>query len=272
LSHYRGVIWLTGRDWDRTLTWADQGALAAYLDGGGRLFLSGQDVGWDVARNGEPPFYRDHLHADYLRDDSGYRELTGADFLSGIAVTIQGGDGPDGDWAASAYADDSHRAVYFAFGFEGINNAADRRAVMQRVLNYLAPCSLSTLPYDFALQSTGIRFGERGESVTHTVTIANVGALGDAHNLELSAAAWTTTLPFARSVLLPAQQQIEVSLTVAIPFDAERGDHDQVVLTVTSVYSPVHTAHVVLHTAVGHEVYLPLLLSSGTNTAPDTKP
>jgi hypothetical protein len=294
LSRYQGVIWLTGRDWDRTLTWADQGALAAYLDGGGRLFLSGQDVGWDVARNGEPPFYRDHLHADYLRDDSGYRELTGADFLSGIAVTIEGGDGadnqkypsdvgvvgdgagvfryPDGDWAASAYADDSHRAVYFAFGFEGINNAADRRAVMQRVLNYLAPCSLSTLPYDFALQSTGIRFGERGESVTHTVTIANVGALGDAHNLELSAAAWTTTLPFARSVLLPAQQQIEVSLTVAIPFDAERGDHDQVVLTVTSVYSPVHAAHVVLHTVVGHEVYLPLLLSSGTNTAPDVKP
>jgi hypothetical protein len=268
--------------------------LAAYLDGGGRLFLSGQDIGWDIARNGEPPFYRDHLHADYLRDDSGYRELAGADFLSGIAVTIQGGDGadnqkypsdvgvvgdgagvfryPDGDWAATTYADDSYRAVYFAFGFEGINNAADRRAVMQRVLNYLAPCSLSTPPYDFALQGTGIRFGERGESVTHTVTIANLGALGDAHALELSAAAWTTTLPYTRSVLLPSQQRIEVSLTVTIPFDAERGDHDQVALTVTSVYSPVHAAHVVLHTVVGHEVYLPLLLSSGTNTAPDVKP
>ena len=163
LRRYHGVVWLTGRDWDYTLTAADQRALMGYLEGGGRLFLSGEDIGWDIARRGEPPFYRDYLHAGYLRDDSGYRQLAGAGFLSGISVTIQGGDGannqkypsdvavvgdgvglfryPDGDWAATAYADGTYRLVYFAFGFEGINSGADRRTVMERVLNYLAPCS-----------------------------------------------------------------------------------------------------------------------------------
>ncbi|HUX75003.1 MAG TPA: M28 family peptidase, partial [Anaerolineae bacterium] len=95
LARYRGVIWLTGRDWDYTLTGADQEALTAYLEGGGRLFVSGQDIGWDVARRGEPSFYRDYLHADYLRDDSGYHELAGAGVMEGLAVTIAGGDGAD---------------------------------------------------------------------------------------------------------------------------------------------------------------------------------
>ena len=281
LSLYRGVVWLTGRDWDSTLTPADQDALAAYLDGGGRLFLSGQDIGWDIARDGEPPFYRDYLHADYLRDDSGYRELLGADFLSGLSVTIQGGDGADnqdfpsdvdvvgdgvgvfqysgdGDWAATAYADDTYRVVYFAFGFEGVDSAADRQDVMRRVLDYLAPCPLP-LPYDFALQGGGVRFGEPGASVTHTVTIVNTGVLSDAYDLALGVPVWTSTLPFTRSPLLSPQQRLSVPLAVSIPADAGKGDDDQVTLTVTSVYSPVHAAHVVLRTVVAHRAYLPLV-------------
>ena len=290
LGRYHGVVWLTGRDWDYTLTPADQAALRAYLEGGGRLFLSGQDIGWDVARYGEPPFYRDYLHADYLRDDSGYRQLAGAGFLDGVNVTIQGGDGannqrypsdvgvtgdgvgvlryPDGDWGAIAYANGTYRAVYFAFGFEGIHSAAGRRTVMERTMSYLDPCSA----YNAVLSGPDLRFGEPGEPVTHTVTIANVGTLSDTYELVLSAADWTTTLPITRSALVLPQEGMQASLVVSVPLDAMVGDQDQVVLTVTSAYSPVHTANVVLRTAVGHEVYLPMLCREWTPFVPDVKP
>ncbi len=282
LRQYRGLVWLTGRDWDYTLTLADQLALMAYLEGGGRLFLSGQDIGWDIARAGMTPFYRDYLHARYLNDKSGFYELAGADFLSGITVTIRGGDGADnqdfpsdiavvgdgvgafhytgdGDWAATAYADDTYRVVYFAFGFEGINRAADRRAVMGRVLDYLDPC-VSRLPYAFTLRGGGTRFGESGQAVTHTVTIRNSGLFGDAYDLALGPFSWTTTLPITRSSPLLPQGWATVPLVVTIPPSATTGDRDQVTLTVISVSSPVHAGQVVLRTAVPHDFYLPLVL------------
>jgi hypothetical protein len=288
LRRYRGVIWLTGRDWDHTLTSADQDALTAYLEGGGRLFVSGQDIGWDIARYREPSFYRDYLHADYLRDTSGYHELAGADFLSGLAVTIEGGDGadnqrypsdvgavgdgvglfryPDGDWGAVGYADGTYRAVYFAFGFEAINAAADRQAVMARVLNYLAPCSA----YNAFLSGARLRFGEPGETVTRTVTVANIGTLSDAYDLSLGLGTWTSTLPVTHSALLLPQERMGASLVVDIPLDATVGDSDQFTVGVTSVHSPAHTVHLVLRTAVGHRVYLPLVCKRWQSL--DTKP
>ena len=48
LANFGQVVWLTGDDYGSTLTSADQAALAAYLDGGGALFISGQDIGYDI--------------------------------------------------------------------------------------------------------------------------------------------------------------------------------------------------------------------------------
>ena len=281
LARYRGVIWLTGRDWDTTLTAADQDRLAAYLEGGGPLFVSGQDIGWDLDRQGPPPFYGDYLHATYLDDNSGYRELSGVGFLSGIDVTIEGGDGadnqewpsavgiagdgvgvfryPDARWGAIASAEGPYRVVYFAFGFEGINDAADRRAVMHRVLDYLAPCAIPP-PYGFTTSYLGIGFEEAGETVTHSVTIVNSGFLSDAYDLALGAPVWMTTLPPTRSELLAPGSPIAVPLAVTIPAGATVGDHDQVTLTVTSVHSPALTASVAIRTAIGLPVYVPLIV------------
>jgi len=291
LRRYRGVIWLTGRDWDYTLTTADQTALSAYLDDGGRLFVSGEDFGWDIARNGEPPFYRDYLHADYLRDDSHYNELQGAGFLSGITVTLQGGDGAnnqefpsdiaiagdgtgifrysaDGDWAATAYANETYRVVYFAFGFEGINAAADRRKVMAYVLNYLHPCLLPS-PYSLALEGDTWRVGAPGQTVIHAVDLINTGMLSDAYDLTLTEAVWTTTLgvslgtailPITRTALLAPQEHLALALHVTIPPTATMQAFDEVTLTATSVYSPLHSASTTHRTVVGSKVYLPLVL------------
>ncbi|MDY7076132.1 MAG: M28 family peptidase [Chloroflexota bacterium] len=115
-------------------------------------------------------------------------------------------------------------------------------------------------PYDFALLGQTLRFGKPMERVTHTVTIANTGVLSDSYDLALGLPVWTTTLPFTRSAVLSPQQQVTVPLAVTIPPGAAQGDDDRVTLTVTSVYSPVHAGHVVLRTAVGYTIHLPLVL------------
>jgi hypothetical protein len=90
LSNYHGVLWLTGNDSENTLTSDDQANLSAYLDGGGRLFLSGQDIGLDI---GGSSFYHDYLHAAFHTDDTNVYTLAGLDYLSGLDINIQGSGG-----------------------------------------------------------------------------------------------------------------------------------------------------------------------------------
>lgn len=73
LSKYDIVIWYTGRTSFNTLTHLDQENLKQYLDSGGKLFISGQDIGWDLIQWGDSEsksFYKNYLHANYVRDSS----------------------------------------------------------------------------------------------------------------------------------------------------------------------------------------------------------
>ncbi len=90
---FESVVWLTGNDYQNTLSAADQAELAAYLDAGGRLFISGQDIGFDIKADA---FYADYLHATYVQDDVGLRGCLGVDTSpvgAGLAFDIQGGTG-----------------------------------------------------------------------------------------------------------------------------------------------------------------------------------
>ncbi len=176
--------------------------LQAYLDAGGKLFITGQNIA-DFLRNwyGED-FLKDYLHATFQQGDSGLYALVGAasdPIGSGLALNISGGDGANNqhskdeidpiapaevvftyragasamlakpirpaEAAPDALLDAKHqpqpsvpvmpaanigsgtaglrvdtgayKVVYFAFGFEAINSAADRSAVMERVLTWL---------------------------------------------------------------------------------------------------------------------------------------
>ncbi len=51
MALFESVIWLTGNDYTTTLTTADIAEISAYLDGGGRLFMTGQDIGYDIGHN-----------------------------------------------------------------------------------------------------------------------------------------------------------------------------------------------------------------------------
>ena len=93
MNAFDAVVWLTGDDYATTLTAADQTALAAYLDGGGRLFMSGQDIGYDIRTE---PFYANYLRAAYVQDDVKLGGVVGdpaSPVGTGFAFDIKGGTG-----------------------------------------------------------------------------------------------------------------------------------------------------------------------------------
>ncbi|MGC8874537.1 MAG: M14 family zinc carboxypeptidase, partial [Chloroflexia bacterium] len=233
LASYGRVIWLTGDDYNSTLTGADQAALAAYLDGGGRLFLSGQDIGYDI---GGTPFYTNYLHAVYDSDDTNNYTLTGMGYLAGVDLYIQGGDGannqaypsdisPTGGavavldypsphlYGGVAYQDETYRVVYFSFGYEAIDNAPDRIEVMSRTLAFLEGCPA----YEVALTPSEL-IGAPGEVVTHTFMLANLGTQADRYTLTLTPGAWPAALLDPTVGPLQPLEGAPVRVQVEIPY------------------------------------------------------
>jgi len=73
-------------------------ALSTYLDSGGKLFISGQDVAY---YGRDWPFLSDYLHAQFAQDDPGWRSLQGSDgdiIGDGLSLQISGGDGANNQW------------------------------------------------------------------------------------------------------------------------------------------------------------------------------
>jgi len=174
----------------------------------------------------------------------------------------------DDNWGATAFANDTYRVVYFAFGFEGINTATDRQKVMAYVLDYLQPCALPA-PYAVELQGSTLRIGLPGQTVAHTVDLVNTGMLPDAYDLTLGPFVWTTTLglpfgtallPITRTPVLAPRERLPLGLHVTIPATATMRDFDEVTLTATSIYYPANYAAAIRHTVAGEGVFLPLVL------------
>lgn len=102
------VIWFHGMSSHNTLTSNDRTNLATFLDNGGRLFLTGQDIGYDI---GWTSFYHDYLHAVYKIDTAGnaLKGISGTLFDS-YSFNIYDGDGasnqpwPDGVLPADSSA------------------------------------------------------------------------------------------------------------------------------------------------------------------------
>ena len=168
LAGYEVVDWVLGEEatMDVSLDDAERAALAAYLDGGGALFISGSELAWDLDDKGrDPSFYRTYLRAGFAGDDAGTYQVApvaGAIFdglgsfgfdgpgeydadypdrltpLNGgvAALSYEGGEGGT---AAVQFADGCERVVNFGFPFETIRAEA-RRAVMGRVMDFLGEC------------------------------------------------------------------------------------------------------------------------------------
>lgn len=181
LPDYHFVDWISGEEATSNTSFNsnETNAITDYLEGGGRLIISGSEIGWDLEASGAPQeieFYHDYFKADYIVDDAGSYEIQAmaAGLFSGLA-NFHFDDGthgtynvdyPDGikpyggsvsclhfagtDYTAIGGAGIQYRGpfgtsdmegglVYLSVGFETIYPASVRGNVMSRMLEYLAP-------------------------------------------------------------------------------------------------------------------------------------
>ncbi len=173
LADYATVDWILGEEstYDETFSSSEQALVGAFLDGGGRLLVSGAEIGWDLDYLGsaeDRAFYNGYLKADYLGDDAGTYQVTGTAGIFAGLPAFSFDDGTHGTYdvdyadyiaplggatvdlsyagARSAAVEYSggYRLVYMGFPFEAIYPAAARQQVMCRVAGFLVPTPTPT--------------------------------------------------------------------------------------------------------------------------------
>lgn len=164
LNTHTSVVWFTGGKYPGPLL-PYEADLTSFLNGGGRFFLSGQDVLDQAA--GTTDFVHDYLHVDWdgteAQNDKatdtvagvGGNPVTGA--IGTIALDHSVLNLPYEDRvtpispAAAAFKDDGantdglsvdtsgYKVVFIAFPFEEYGNASDKATLMSDVLNWFTP-------------------------------------------------------------------------------------------------------------------------------------
>ena len=195
LAGYEAVLWLTGDVRYNTLNLSEQNALRPYLQGGGGLFLTGQNIAWDIAADSED-FLGTMLKASYVADDANGSDTTtdvvGAGLFAGQDLVLGGGDGADNqdspdviaalsggapaftyplDTTAAVSADPgAYRSIFLAFGLEGAADAADRQEVLRSGLEWLG---CSPVPVDLVVHLTAPGTVHPGDLLVYTLTVRN---------------------------------------------------------------------------------------------------
>ncbi len=203
LDEYDVVIWFTGSLDSGTVTGSDQTLLGAFLDGGGNLFMSGQDIGKDI---GGTPFYSDYLHAAYNVDDVnfyGILGIAGDPIGDGLTLTITGSGGANNQSSPSSIhktADSdscfsypgtlgpcgvrhssAYKTVYFSFGYEGINDEPKRIEVLRRILEWFGYVqAVEEEPAAEVDYKACISINPNPFSSSTTISLSGIGRVGSA--------------------------------------------------------------------------------------------
>ncbi|RME65397.1 MAG: hypothetical protein D6790_01890, partial [Caldilineae bacterium] len=205
-------------------------ALIAYLDGGGRLLLSGQDLVWSGQ---DTRLIQEYIQAQLVTDNAGGEgtQVFGADFLEGVRLPITNASlygyanggydlSPDGvapllggvanpvlHYAdpetqgaaalATAPCDANYRTLLLAVGYEnlaprGYQQQASWSTILDRSLQWLAS---SSLPAGFAagVESSWLTGGP-GEVLRYSVVLRNRGGTPLTLRLQVEAGAWPARL------------------------------------------------------------------------------
>ncbi len=157
------LFWTCGLSYP-TLDPLDRPAISSFLAGGGKLFVTGQDIGWELCTSGSGNYdlnwYRDNLHATYSIDTAGY-SLSGiaADPIGdGISYTLSvssqpypDGINPFGTGAVTSiqynatykgvvrWEGGGAKVVYMGHGFEGITDPSIQLLLVQRIIDWFGP-------------------------------------------------------------------------------------------------------------------------------------
>ena len=161
LPDFDAVLWAVGEDSQThdSLNASEQASIADYLDGGGALFISGAEIGWDLVekgQEGEASFFTSQLGADYVADDAETYLVEGHGIFS--ALDLSSFYTPDGVVAsypdvlsargsdvvlsyaagtggtAAVHRADGGQVIMLGFPFEAIESRGDRRTLMEAVL------------------------------------------------------------------------------------------------------------------------------------------
>lgn len=179
LSDYDMVDWISGEEASATVSFSatEQDRISEYLEQGGRIFISGSEIGYHLEDRGTASdlnFYRNYLKADYISDDAQSYSMNGTSSgifagLSGVSFDdgTQGTydvDYPDGIKPFGGSSSNMHYngtdfsvhggagiqylggfgestalggLVYLGVGFEAIYPESARNSIMEAVLSYL---------------------------------------------------------------------------------------------------------------------------------------
>ena len=161
MKAHKSIVWFTGASYPGPIG-PYESNLAAFLDGGGRLFMSGQDILDQGA--GTTPFVHDYLHilwdGSEDQNDKGtatVTSVTGNPVTNGIGTvpidhTVLGAPFEDQitpiDPAAAAFTDaagqtdaltvsaGAYKVVFLAFPFEEFGTAGQKASLMTSVFSY----------------------------------------------------------------------------------------------------------------------------------------
>lgn len=192
LTNYAKVVWILGEEStvDETFSSTEQTAVTGYLNAGGRLMVSGAEIGWDLGRTNssaaDQSFFTNVLRAVYASDSGGTSNVTGtaAGFLNGVSLgfnytnlmtDVYAANWPDvlrtGSGAVTAavygtsasgssgaviqYSNATYRTIVMGFPFETIISEANRATVMTKAMQFLGD---STVPgaVKVTLQPSGV--------------------------------------------------------------------------------------------------------------------
>jgi hypothetical protein len=178
LKKYVGGVVIYNAPDTSDITSVSTSDLASYLENGGSLFLSGQDIGYKLKNN---DFYSNYMHAKFIQDNTGIHTVKFGDKV----LKIEGGDGANNQkWpdeidaiapaklimkydataknmknfnyhnsgrtdvyrginakgGAGLFVDTgSYKVFYLGFGVEAISNSQDRAYVMKQAISMLMP-------------------------------------------------------------------------------------------------------------------------------------
>ena len=177
------VIWFCGANLPgQSISFLEQSMLEGFMDGGGALLLTGQNIPYDLRTSS---FLPDYMHSRFqfvYTQAQTVAGVTGDPISDGLDFSIRGGNGANNQTRPSAMTPDdematiiwefsgsqyhagvrvegaTYRAVLMGFGLEAIDNAADRDTVLARTVEWLLAGSAvepapPAAPRAFALQA-----------------------------------------------------------------------------------------------------------------------
>lgn len=229
LSDYDAVVWLAGEESsaDDTFDTAEQNAVAAYLAGGGKLFVSGAEIGWDLDNlNNGRTFYNNSLRADYVADDANTYNATGvagsifeglnlqfddgsefydvefADVISplgGATTALNYAGGVGGAGVQYENGGTGEQLVMLGFPFETLVGEDNQAEVMTRVLDYFGFATQGVQTESLVLDND-----DNAPTYTETgnwITSSDPGVGGGTQRFNLigteATATWTGVLPIS---------------------------------------------------------------------------